>query len=151
MGGRRLIDEGVENRIGTMAYEIFYATIMTSTPLEYFCFTIWFLCDVAFALVAIFSAYPSRTRLRRILVMSAGVPAAVWLFRWMCAVWPDEREEVTAYWTGWALELPIGWGSLALLLWRGDTRGQSLEIWYASRLSLRNLVTLFFHSVGSCC
>ena len=50
--------------------------------------------------------------------------------RVLAAVWPDEREQVTAYWTGILLQLPIGWTSVYLLLSRGDAKGQSLEIWY---------------------
>ena len=113
----------------TMAYEIFYATTMTASTWEFAGFVVWFFCDVGFALVAIWSAYPPETRWRRVGVMAVGVPAAVVGFQWCCRVWPDELEEVTAYWTGWLLELPIGWGSLILLLQRGDTKGQSLEIW----------------------
>lgn len=46
--------------------------------------------------------------------------------------YPDEREQVTAYWTGLALQLPIGYACL-YFLWRDqDTAGHSLEIWYPS-------------------
>ncbi|KAJ4361575.1 hypothetical protein N0V95_001736 [Ascochyta clinopodiicola] len=64
----------------------------------------------------------------------------VWRLMWMTVlgivflwgvgqVWPDEREQLTAFWTGVYLELPIGWGQVYYLLKRGDTKGQSLEIW----------------------
>jgi hypothetical protein len=45
-------------------------------------------------------------------------------------MWPDEREQLTAFWMGVYLELPIGWGQVYYLLKRGDTKGQSLEIWW---------------------
>ena len=115
--------------IGTMAYELYYAFVMTSGAFEFWCFIVWFLCDVSFALVAIFSAKPKHKRVSTIVTMAVGVVLGVVFFRYLCALYPDEKDEVTAYWTGWLLELPIGWGSVILLLQRGDTKGQSLEIW----------------------
>jgi len=51
-------------------------------------------------------------------------------FLWGCGqVWPDEREQLTALWTGVYPELPIGKGQVYYLLNRGNTRGKSLEIW----------------------
>jgi hypothetical protein len=62
-------------------------------------------------------------------VLVAGTAMGIWIL-WACGkVWPDEREQLTAYWTGALLELPIGWYQVYLLLRRGDTKGQSLEIW----------------------
>jgi hypothetical protein len=52
-------------------------------------------------------------------------------FLWVVGrMWPDEREQLTAFWMGVYLELPIGWGQVYYLLKRGDTKGQSLEIWW---------------------
>lgn len=114
---------------GTMAYEIYYAFATTSTVFEKISFLAWFLLDVSFAVVAIFAAYrPERRKLvaTRILV---GVLLGVLFLHALCLRFPDEREQVTAYWTGILLQLPIGWGSLYLLIQRGDTKGHSLEIW----------------------
>lgn len=85
--------------------------------------------DISFVAVALKRAYNKEDR-----------PKTVWRLIWMTAlgivflwgvgqVWPDEREQLTAFWTGVYLELPIGWGQVYYLLKRGDTKGQSLEIW----------------------
>jgi hypothetical protein len=113
----------------TMAYEIYYAYVCTTTTVQRLCFFVWFLLDVSFATVALKRAYKEEDR-----------PKTVWRLVWMTAagigflwgvgrLWPDEREQLTAFWTGVYLELPIGWGQVYYLIKRGDTKGQSLEIW----------------------
>jgi lipopolysaccharide export LptBFGC system permease protein LptF len=113
-----------------MAYEIYYAFVMTSTDLEFAGFVVWFLMDATFAAIAIYFAYPPEKRGRTAVRMVLGVLVGVAFFHALCAYFPDEREQLTAYWTGWLLETPIGWGELWHLLKRGDTKGQSLEIWF---------------------
>ena len=54
----------------------------------------------------------------------------------LSAIFPDDREQITAYWAGILLELPVGWVSVYLLVKSQDTRGHSIEIWYASALSI---------------
>ena len=112
-----------------MAYEIYYAWTCTSTRFELFAFFIWFLMDVTFATIAIKSAYPASKRTMVALRTAVGVPVCVAGLWYLAQLFPDDREQVTAFWTGWILEFPIGWGSVIILLWRGDTKGQSLEIW----------------------
>lgn len=61
--------------------------------------------------------------------MAILVPAGVAGLAWLAKAYPDQREQVTAYWTGILLQLPIGWACL-YFLWRDqDTKGHSLEIW----------------------
>jgi len=119
-----------KSRCGTLSYEIYYAFTTTSTPFERLSFLIWFLLDLTFALVALFTAYPSS---RRKLVGSRlflGTLLGLTFLHFLCRKFPDEREQVTAYWTGLLLQLPIGWGSLIHLLKRDNgTKGHSLEIW----------------------
>lgn len=112
-----------------MAYEIFYAYIMTDTAFERAAFFMWFLLDVTFVAVAIKSAYPTEKRLLVSARTAAGVLVGLGFFRYLVAVFPDEREQVTAYWTGWLLQLPIGWGTLWLLVRDQSKKGHSLEIW----------------------
>lgn len=112
-----------------MAYEIFYAYVTTSTTFERAAFFMWFLLDVTFVAVAIKSAYPSGKRLLVSLRTAGGVILGLVFFRYLAAVFPDEREQVTAYWTGWLLQLPIGWGTLWLLIRDQSKKGHSLEIW----------------------
>lgn len=112
-----------------MAYEIYYAFVTTSTTFELACFLVWFALDLSFASVAILSAYPPERRKLVAGRMVAGVVVGIAFFHAICQIWPDEREQVTAYWTGLLLQFPIGWGSVYLLLQRGDTKGHSLEIW----------------------
>lgn len=113
----------------TMAYEIYYAYVCTTTAWQRACFFAWFMFDVSFVAVALKRAYREEERSRT-------VRRLVWMtvlgmgFLWAAGrVWPDEREQLTAFWTGLYLELPIGWGQVYYLLKRGDTKGQSLEIW----------------------
>lgn len=114
---------------GTMAYELYYAFATTSTRMERAAFLAWFVMDVSFAAVAVVWACVKGRRIRMVRGLVGGVLAGVVILRALGWCWLDEREQVTAYWTGLVLQLPIGWASLFLLLRRGDTKGQSLEIW----------------------
>ncbi|KIW05050.1 uncharacterized protein PV09_04205 [Verruconis gallopava] len=125
----RFIAGPVEFLCGTMAYELYYAFVMPSSALEFSCFIVWFLMDATFAGVAIAYAYPTGKRTIVTLRTILGVVVGVIFFHALCMQFPDEREQVTAYWTGWLLETPIGWGELYHLISREDTKGQSLEIW----------------------
>lgn len=114
----------------TMAYEIYYAYVCTSTAFQRACFFVWFLFDVTFVSVALKYAYAPGERGRTIKKLLWQTPA--WMaVLWAVGVWwPDEREQKTAFFTGLYLELPIGWGQIFYLVKRRDTKGQSLEIWY---------------------
>jgi len=114
----------------TMAYEIYYAYICTSTTFQRACFFVWFLFDITFVTVALKYAYKPEERKRTIVKLLWQVPAWMAFLWWVGTVWPDEREQKTAFFTGLYLELPIGWGQILYLVQRQDTKGQSLEIWY---------------------
>lgn len=112
-----------------MAYELFYAFTTTTTPFEVAAFLAWFELDLSFAILAIRRAHSPGQRMPivRDMVLSflAGVALLVLLTRW----YPDDREQITAYWTGILLQLPIGFACL-ITLWKDhDTAGHSLEIW----------------------
>lgn len=113
-----------------MAYELFYAFATTTTAFEFWSFIIWFACDVLFVAVALMAAYHPQQRPIVIARTAMGVIAGVVFLKYLCAHYPDDREQVTAFWTGVVLQFPISWGSLFLLLWKIDTSGHSLEIWY---------------------
>jgi len=114
---------------GTMAYEMFYAYTTTNTPFERISFSIWFLLDFTFAVITIMSIHAPGHRSPVVKRMIIGVLASLAFFWKVANIWPDEREQLTAYWTGLALQFPIGWGSLYLLLKNRDTKGHGLEIW----------------------
>jgi len=113
----------------TMAYEIYYAYICTSTTFQRICFFVWFLFDITFVTVALKSAYAPGERARTVVKLLWQVPAWMVFLWYVGMMWPDEREQKTAFFTGLYLELPIGWGQVWYLLQRQDTKGQSLEIW----------------------
>ena len=115
-----------------MAYELFYAFTTTSTTVERSAFLVWFSFDVIFVAVALMSAYSPERRSTAVLGLIASVILGVMFLEWLCRVFPDEREQVTAFWTGVILQFPISWDSLVLLGHRWDTRGHSLDIWYTS-------------------
>lgn len=112
-----------------MAYELYYAIRITSTRFELFSFMMWFLFDVTFAVVAIFSAYTPEKRGPVTAKLSLGVVAGIAFLHALAKKFPDEREQLTAYWTGIILQLPISCGHLYLLLKERHTKGQSLEMW----------------------
>ena len=112
-----------------MGYEIFYAFTTTSTPFELASFMVWFLLDILFATVAILTCYTPSQRTAVITRMACGFLLTVGVLKVLTIVWPDEREQITAYWTGLILQFPIGWVSLWLLIKERDARGHSLEIW----------------------
>lgn len=112
-----------------MSYEIYYAIVTTSTTFERLCFFAWFLCDVAFAGVALRRAYPPGTRIPTLKKLALGVLAGIAFLHALCQIYPDERQQVTAFWTGIILQLPINWGHFSLLLKEQSTKGQSLEMW----------------------
>lgn len=116
-------------RFGNLAYEIYYPFVVTSSQLQAAGCLTWFLLDVRFAYVATKYACPPEWRrgvaLRLVLCTIAGAA----FYRTLGQYFPDEGEQITAYWTGWFLHLPIGWISV-LYLWKyGHTKGQSLPIW----------------------
>lgn len=113
-----------------MAYELFYAFTTTSTTMERLCFLAWFELDISFTILTLRRVYGPEKRKQLIRNMVLLVTSGIAGLAWLAKVFPDEREQVTAYWTGILLQLPIGWACL-YFLWRDqDTKGHSLEIWY---------------------
>ncbi|PVH94540.1 hypothetical protein DM02DRAFT_539263 [Periconia macrospinosa] len=114
---------------GTMAYELYYSLVMPRSRFERVCFLVWFMFDVSFVSVALWKGYKREERRWMVWVLVVGTMAGMALLRVCGKIWKDDLEMVVAYWTGTLLELPIGWASIYLLVKRGDTKGQSLEIW----------------------
>ncbi|GAB7362693.1 hypothetical protein MBLNU230_g3001t1 [Neophaeotheca triangularis] len=127
-----------------MAYESFYATVIPSTSFERACFFVWFLFDVAFTAVAIKTAYPPERRRGVLVRMVVGFGLCLAFLKWLTQQFPDEREQVTAFWTGVALQFPISVGSVVLMIWERDVRGHSLEIWITRYLGCYTAYGLFF-------
>ncbi|KAL1297419.1 hypothetical protein AAFC00_004951 [Neodothiora populina] len=119
----------IEYTCGTMAYELFYAFATTSTRFELLSFLMWFILDFSFASVAISSSIPPARRRTVATRMVFGVLIGICILYQLTQMFPDEREQKTAYWTGILLQFPIGWGSVYLLLKHRSTKGHSLEIW----------------------
>jgi hypothetical protein len=112
-----------------MAYEIFYAFTTTSTHFEKLAFLAWFELDLSFAIVALRKVHtPGEQRvIRRNMIL--GCLGGITLLLLLTQRYPDERQQVTAYWTGIILQLPIGWICLYQLWKDYSTKGHSLEIW----------------------
>ncbi|KXT00249.1 hypothetical protein AC578_1207 [Pseudocercospora eumusae] len=134
----------VEFLCGTMAYEVYYAFTTTSTTFEKLSFLVWFLLDATFAAVAVLSAYKPERRALVTARLVAGVVIGVIFLHALCQYFPDERQQLTAYWTGLLLQLPIGWGSVILMLSRGDTKGHSMEIWVTRFLGCVTAYGVFY-------
>lgn len=114
---------------GTLSYELFYAFTTTSTTFEKASFLIWFALDVIFTTTAVISTYRPGQRRKIAVQIFGGFVICVVALHILSLAFPDERQQVTAYWTGILLQLPIGWVSVYLLLKHRDTKGHSIEIW----------------------
>jgi Na+-driven multidrug efflux pump len=90
---------------------------------------VWFILDVIFATTAVLSTYAPGQRHIIISQILGGFFVGVLGLYILSAIFPDDRQQITAYWTGILLELPVGWVSVYLLVKRRDTKGQSIEIW----------------------
>lgn len=112
-----------------MAYEVFYAFVTTSTRFEFWAFLTWFLLDFTGTVFATFTVVPKGQRLSSMYRSIVGFVLCLGVLRALTAIFPDEREQLTAYWTGILLQFPVGWFSVWLLLSRRNTKGHSLEIW----------------------
>ncbi|KAF9892633.1 hypothetical protein FE257_001035 [Aspergillus nanangensis] len=121
---------GIQYLCLTMAYEVFYAFTTTSTLLEKVAFFIWFELDLGFALVALRRAHTPATRSVIQRNMIVGFFAALIGLKALALAYPDDREQITAYWTGILLQFPVGWVYLYLLCKHHGTQGHSLETWY---------------------
>lgn len=128
---------------GTMAYELFYALRIPSTLFEQATFLIWFLFDLTFAIVALYSAYTPSQRGPVTVKLTLGVVAGVAFLHALAKWFPDEREQLTAYWTSIILQLPISCGHLWLLVKEKHTKGQSLEMWITRYLGCYTAYGLF--------
>ncbi|KIW86659.1 uncharacterized protein Z519_12714 [Cladophialophora bantiana CBS 173.52] len=121
----------IEYVSGNLAWELYYAFATASTRFETLAFSAWFCLDVLFtALIISISPTPGLVTIRVVLGFIV-IYIALWK---LTIIFPDDRDQVTAYWTGILLQLPVGWGSLYFLLRDFDLRGHSLEIWIARYL-----------------
>ncbi|KAI7709374.1 hypothetical protein KC353_g10402 [Hortaea werneckii] len=111
-----------------MAYEFYYAFATTSTNFERGCFLMWYMLDIVFVWVASHCAYPPSQSKSVMLRTYIGAALGVGFFHLLCQIFPDERQQVTAYWTGLLIQFPCGYASLYLMMTRG-MEGQSAEIW----------------------
>lgn len=114
------------------AYELFYAFATTDTKLERVCFLVWFILDITLSTTTFFATYPPDERRRKALQTFGVFLISIFGLHTLTVIFPDDREQVTAYWTGILLQLPIGYLSVYLLLKHEDTKGHSIEIWYVS-------------------
>jgi hypothetical protein len=92
-------------------------------------FLVWFGLDIAFTTEVVLCVYAPGQRLAIIEKIISGFLAGLLILCTLTAIFPDERQQLTAYWTGILLELPVGWVSVYLLLHNRDTKGHSIEIW----------------------
>lgn len=113
----------------TLAYELFYGFATTSTRIERLCFLVWFALDLAFAGITLWSVYGRDRRRRLVVEMAILFALAFGGLKHLTSLYPDEREQVTAYWTGILLQLPVGWAYAYRLLADRSTLGHSLEVW----------------------
>lgn len=85
--------------------------------------------DFTFAAITIRSTIRPAKRWACITKMILGFVIGIVILKGLSIIYPDDREQLTAYWTGILLQLPVSVGSLWLLLKDQHTKGHSLEIW----------------------
>ncbi|PYH28403.1 uncharacterized protein BO87DRAFT_411285 [Aspergillus neoniger CBS 115656] len=136
--------KGIQFMSLTLAYELFYAVVTTTTTFELLAFLAWFLLDVGFVAVAIWRAHEKRDRAWLVRRIVGFVLVGMGVLKGLTMLWPDEREQVTAYWTGILLQMPIGWICLATLWKEWNTKGHSLEIWLMRYLGCYTAYGVFF-------
>ncbi|KAL4806097.1 hypothetical protein BDV18DRAFT_160165 [Aspergillus unguis] len=113
----------------TLAYEIYFAFTTTSTTLERICFLVWFELDLLFVSIIIRRIYPRGQWRRLVGEMALYTILAVLGLRYLSLLYPDDRDQVTAYWTGILLQLPVGWVYAYRLLADRSVLGHSMEMW----------------------
>ncbi|KAF2113255.1 hypothetical protein BDV96DRAFT_613707 [Lophiotrema nucula] len=126
-----------------IAYEIYYAYTCTTTTFEKLGFSVWFMMDIAFCTVAVKCAYPPHKRRITSFLLVFGTIFGLGFYHTVSLYWPDEREQLTAYWTGTILQLPISVSAPYLLLKTGSTKGHSIEIWISRYLGVWTAFSLF--------
>jgi hypothetical protein len=114
---------------GNLAYELYYPFIMARGKLQLAGCLVWFLFDVRFIYTAIRYSVAPGQRLKVSVRCACSTSVLLAIFYALGRYFPDDGEQVTAYWTGWLLEMPIGWCAVLCLWIYGDTKGQSLEMW----------------------
>lgn len=129
----------------TLAYELYYAFATTSTRLEIICFLVWFQLDLAFVALALWRVYGPDQRKRIAGEMLVYCITALAGLRYLGYLYPDDREQVTAYWTGILLQLPAGWVYVYGLVKHRSLLGHSLEIWYATCFSCSPFLVSFIN------
>ncbi|KAF2817673.1 uncharacterized protein BDZ99DRAFT_505294 [Mytilinidion resinicola] len=139
----RFLAGPIDLMFGNLAYEIYYPFIVASSKFQLAGCLVWFLLDVRFTYIAIKYACPLEKRRRVALRSVLGIIAGVAFLRTLGQYLPDDGEQVTAYWTGWFLELPVGWTSVLYLWKHGHTKGQSLEIWVARFSGILTAISVF--------
>ncbi|OQD66513.1 hypothetical protein PENPOL_c004G06793 [Penicillium polonicum] len=127
----------------TLAYELYYAFATTSTRLERICFLVWFQLDLTFVALALWRVHGPDQGKRIAGEMLVYCITALAGLRYLGYLYPDDREQITAYWTGILLQLPAGWVYVYGLVKHRSLLGHSLEIWLLRYLGCFTAYGLF--------
>ena len=110
---------------------LIFAFAVPSSTLETVAFLSWFLIDATFVTSAVCVACRGRRGIVASRISSIFVVGLLCLW-WLCVQFPDDQQQVTAYWSGIILQFPVGWGLLYYLCKSDDLKNHSLMIWYGS-------------------
>ncbi|KAL6232070.1 hypothetical protein BDW75DRAFT_233098 [Aspergillus navahoensis] len=127
----------------TLAYELYYAFVTTSTRTERVCFLIWFLLDLIFVGLSLWCVYRFSQGQRIAGEMVIYFVTALGVLKYLGHLYPDDHEQVTAYWTGILLQLPVGWVYVYRLVRDRSVLGHSLEIWLVRYLGCFTAYSVF--------
>ncbi|KID79308.1 uncharacterized protein G6M90_00g021010 [Metarhizium brunneum] len=140
----RFLAGPVDLLFGNLAYELYYPFVMARGKLELVGCLVWLLLDVRFVYTAIKYTCPPGTRIKVTLRCALSTLALTAVYYVLGLYFPDDGEQVTAYWTGWLLELGIGWCEVLYLWKHAHTKGQSLEIWVVRFCGVLSAMAVFF-------
>ena len=112
-----------------VAYEVYYPFVVTTSKLQTLGCLAWVFLDLRFVYVSIRYACPPEKQLGVAVRSILGTVVGAACLHTLGKYFPDEGEQVTAYWTGFLLVLPVGYICLYHLWKHPHNKGQSLELW----------------------
>ena len=117
-------------RGGNIAWELFYGLVTPKTLIEVVTFPVWVLLDLGFTTTYILYSTPIRERRACLASIVVYILFFLSLLLTLTIFYPDDGQQLTAYWTGILLELPIGWFELYALFGKQEDSGLAIATWY---------------------
>ena len=119
-------------RGGNIAWELFYGIFTPKLFIERITFPAWVILDLGFITSYILYSTPAREQRARVASIVLYTTLFLLLLRGLTVYYPDDGQQLTAFWTGILLELPVGWFELYALFGKQADSGVAIVTWYVS-------------------